>query len=90
MTVVTTVRPGQWSDPFLGSSPWPGGILPTASDWVQIDHPLVWDQSFQVDGMLINATVTTSGTGHTFVTGPVIQGNVGVTIGPGNTLAGVP
>ena len=55
-----------------------------------LNHAVVWDATFSVKTIAINAAVTTSGTGRTFtITDSVVQGNAPVTIGAGNTIAGV-
>src|SRR5438309_8315442 len=91
MPLIATVQAGNWFNPAT----W-GGTLPGSADDVTLNHSTVWDVSFTIHSLQINAGVTTSGTGHTYtITSGVDHQGVAspsgggvVAIGAGNTVVG--
>src|SRR4051812_1449803 len=92
MASISTAQSGS----FSSTSTWAGGVVPSSADDVTLNHDTVWDVSFTIHSLQINAGVTTSGTGHTYtitagvdhqgVTTPTNGGIVA--IGAGNTVVG--
>jgi hypothetical protein len=69
--VLTVTQSGYWSNSNAVTSPWPGGILPTTNDIVEVDNGLVITNDMTNAACLaLDSSFDTSGLGGTVIMAP--------------------
>ena len=69
--LLTAVQSGYWSNTNLATSPWPGGILPTTNDLVEVDNGIVITNDMtNAACMALDSQLDVSGFGGTVIMAP--------------------